>query len=127
MPTILTGLVTANGTVRVEEPTVTQDANGGTQKAWATVATGVAVLISQVHAKRDGRFHGENNTLSGTITSASAHLGRTDTRLYFETAAIPGVSGVYAKVTSVDPHPAGRGGLVGERYSCRWESVQVPS
>lgn len=120
---LFAGILASNATVRIETVTTARDSAGGQVETYATLATDVPCLVSQVGASRDGRFQGTDNVLSGTCTGNHAGLGRGDIRLYFLTGP---VAGMYGRVESAERHgPAGGYSQIENFYRVRWSQIRI--
>jgi hypothetical protein len=124
------GLIKQNATVRIESLTITQDQSGGTVEDYATLADDVPVLVTLTSGSRDGRFTGQNDVLSGTLTGFNAYLDRADIRIYFKTAedsTIAPAVGSYGYVDSPTAHASGRYLVPGNRYTLAWSTYRPMS
>ncbi len=98
---VFNALIQPNSTVNVEALSTTRDASGGTVEAYTVVESGLRCLISQVGGSRDGRFDGDNNIYSATLTGDSSYIGRTDVRFYVVASSEAGIAATYARAVSV--------------------------
>lgn len=121
------GLVKQNALIRIESLTITQDASGGTVEDYSTLVDDVPVLVTLTSGNRDGRFGGQNDVLSGTLTGFNSSLDRTDIRIYFKSAedsTIAPAIGSYAYVDSPTAHASGRYLVPGNRYTLAWSTYR---
>lgn len=116
-------LIQPNATVSVYTLTASKDASGGTSEAYSTLLTaGVQVLITQHTGSRDGRFEGRANVRAGTCTGKDDSLNSQKVRLLVTASDdVPWLVGKALYAESIAAHPPGRFGLVGKRYTLRWQ------
>lgn len=108
---------------RVEALTTSQDAAGGTAETYTTVADQLACLVSLSGAGRDGRFDGQSDTVTGTVSSEDPLLtGLSAGRVFFYDGPAGGRYG-YA-VGGAESHAAHPFGLVPAVYRARWSTVK---
>ena len=122
MPTLLTALVKANATVRIETQSTTKNDYGYLVETYTTLADDVPVSFTLSGGQRDGRFESQLNSLSGRVSSSSSYIATPNCRIYFKTGTL---AGVYARVMSVEKHgPGNSSGLITDTwYSAMWNQV----
>lgn len=98
---LFTPLLRPNATVTIQKRTTARDSAGGNTETWATVETGVSVLVSGVSGGRDGRFDAKNNSLKFTVSGESSNLALQNIRLLFTSGLL---NGLYAHTESLDRH-----------------------
>lgn len=108
-----------NAVARVETKTTGRDTAGGVTETWASVVTGVQLLVSQTGGGRPGMFDAKPNKPTGTATGFDDSLNRADVRLVVTSGFLAGRT---LTVESVAYHPAGN--YVPARYTLTWSFEQ---
>ncbi len=127
MPLLFGGILNRNAFVRIESVTVTQDSEGGTSEAYATLTDDVSVLVSQVSASRIDGLGGEHNKIDATITGADSGMARVDVRYFVKTTSLYGLTGVYLYPESASVHGASGEGIMAAEpfYRVKVSSVRT--
>jgi len=121
-------LLTANGAVSVYASIASQGSALSTIETWTVVATGIGVLITQNQGDRNG-FGGDAQRTRMTVTGVDPLLGAPNVR--FQITAYPTrpemVGWFLRSEDSGVPHPAGEGGLLGQRIEVKCSQLDFPA
>ena len=108
-----------NAVARIETKTTGRDTAGGVTETWASVVTGVQLLVSQTGGGRPGMFDARPNKPTGTATGFDDSLNRADVRLVITSGFLAGRT---LTVDDVAYHPGGN--YVPARYTVHWSFAQ---
>lgn len=129
---LLTGIITENVTLQVEEERTTKDATTGRNvPGFATIlATGVSAFLGLPAGGRAEDFLSAHETTTARLVSSSPYVGRSDVRFKVTAVTDAGLAvllNVYFRVVSSVDFPQGSLGIIPVRYEAQVSVFAVPT